>query len=445
MDVWSKGFLHQRQLDVLSSATVSPLRNKVGTATFAVPSDHPANASLQADGARVTCTYLGVQEFSGPVRKLAPELQVNGTTTYTAEDDVRIVQNTLGWVRPVASGSSQGQVQAQSLSDDGQAVSTVAHTAGTDAGYGAYVFDSTTTAAESAIKELVFRNLVQRIGRPVSVLNDQARGGNAFAAGKLPVVRMVPLLDVLQDLLEWSGLTLLVRQSTTAGVGFTLDVRPSRVFGPKLTLDSGIITDGIGQVAKPTATRAVVGGPGDDTARAWYSVVDAAAEAQHGDVIEVLKDASGVSPKWDSSITAAYQVAKYFHLQPANGTAAINAFLAALAAAGQEALTDGAARSGLSMTLAEAGVFRYGGANGIRLGDTLQVQASAGQPASGTTPAMAPVLLTGKVSGATITLDESGGVKAVPQVGERTDDPDAQLAQAIAGLQTALRRSAARK
>lgn len=49
------------------------------------------------------------------------------------------------------------------------------------------------------------------------------------------------------------------------------------------------------------------------------------------------------------------------------------------------------------------------------------------------------------MSGATITLDDQGGVKATTQVGDRTDDPDKQLTDAIQALQTALRRNAARK
>lgn len=443
LSAYSGAFAHQQDIDGLVSATVNPLRNKVGTTVFELPSDHPTNEWLQKDDARVVATYLGRQEMSGPCRLAATELQKDGTTTYTVEDDVRIWQNTLGWVRPVASGSSQGQAAAQSLSDDAQAVSTVAHPAGTDAGYGAYVFDAQASGAasltaEAAIKELTFRNIVQRVGRPATVMPDLGRGGNALSAGKLPVVRNVDLLSALQDLLNWSGLTLTARQGAN---GFLLDVRAGAVYPNKLTLDSGIITDGTGQRAKPNATRILVGGPGDDTARAYTTVVDAAAEAKYADVIEVLKDASSVNLTWASSVSAAYQVAKYYALQT-NAAADIAAFQAAMLATGQEGLTDGAAKSGLSMTLAETDTFHYGGdpaKGGVLLGDVIPVQVT---PAIGSAPAL---ILTGTVSGATITLDDQGGVKAQTQVGDRTDDPDQQLADAIAGLQTALRRAAARK
>lgn len=443
LDAFDKTFRWQQQIDGLQSATVEPKLNSLGTATFEVASDDPVNGWLQQKGARVQCTYRGKREVGGPVRLKTLGLLGGDTNTYVVEDDWRILVNALAWIVPVAGGYSSGHLDAQSLSDVAQAVVTQAPTAGTDNGYGAYVFDAATRTAETAIKELVRKNLVQRLGRPVTIAADQARGGDAFTAGKLPVLRFDTIADGIAALLAWSGLALQVTQID--GQGFGLDVYQPTPFPQVLTRDSGNIVSGTGTLTPPSATRIVVGGPGDDTARAFLGVADLTREADYNDVIEVLKDASGVNLNWPSSLATTYQVAKYYALRSEVAATDAAAFLAAMTAAGNEGLSDGQPTSGLSMELAETDSFHYGGTDGVQLGAPITAEASAATYDPSGALLSAAVRLTSPVTGATITLDHDKGVQCTTIVGQKADDPDQDLADAIASVQRALRRQAARK
>jgi hypothetical protein len=454
---FDQAFRRKRDVAGMRACDFGLALNATSSGTFELDADDDVNAYLQAPGARVTVSYRGKQEISGPVRKQGLGLLPTDRAVYTVEDDFRVFGNTAAWVVPVAAYSSQGKLDAQSLSDDAQAISTVAHPAGTNAGYGAFVFTvgaGGSLSAEAAIKQLVTANLVQRLGPawkaargtpgiPWSVSPNLDRGGDAGAAGKLPAPRFESLADNLAALLTWSGLRLVAYQDATPGTAqIVVDVVKPTTWTQTITLDSGILVDGSGSIAGPNATRVAVGGPGDVTARDWHEVLDGTGlEALWGDVIEVVKDASSAQITWpDPSVLAAqYQVPKFFRLRPEIDSATKATYLAALNTAGAEALTEGLPKSGIGVTLAETKSFHFGGDKGVTLGQNLPVQLAAaipGQPA--------PVILA-KVTGATIKFDEETGTVATTTVGERTDDPDLELSAALAAVQTALRRRASRK
>ena len=451
LDVYSKAFVHQREIGALRAANLGLLTNAVSSGTFELDADDPVNAYLQTPGARVTCTYRGKQEMSGPVRKQGLGLLPTDRAVYTVEDDWRVFGNTLSWVVPSPAYTSQGKLDAQALTDDAQAISTVAHDPGTNAGYGAFVFTTGTggsLTSEAAIKQLVRANLVTRLGAawqaargtagvPWTVYADQGRGGDAGVAGKLPVPRFGTMADDLGPLLTWSGLRLRAFQD---GAGISVEVDAPTTWTQLVTLDSGILTDGSGSIAGPNATRIAVGGPGDVTARDWHEVLDTTGlESLWGDVIEVLKDASSAPITWPTTVSSALQVAKYYRLRTEVDAASKATYLAALNQAGADGLTDGLPKSGIGVTLAETPTFHFGGTDGVALGTNIPIQLAAASRG-----ATAPIIVA-KATGATITLDEQTGITCTTTVGDRTDDPDLELATALAAVQTALRRRASRK
>lgn len=440
----------------IRSGEFHPTLNAAGTGTFSLDADDPVNAWLRTPGCRVVVNYRGRQELSGPVREQDLGLALTDRTSYVIEDDWRVLANTRAWVVPVAAYGSQGQLEAQSLSDDAQAISTVSHAAGTNAGYGAFVFSAPTTmTAEAAIKELIRQNLVARLGaawsaarggipNPHTIAADQGRGGIPGPAGKLPTPRFESLADNLSTLLQWSGLRVTVAQSTSSRT-VVVDVSVPPTYGATLTIDSGVLVDGQASLKGPTATRVVVGGSGDTTARAWSGVASTSLEQLYGDVIEVLKEASNVPMNWATTVPTAQQVEKYFPLQTANAAADVAAFRAAFTQAGNAGLTEGAPVSGLGVTLAETDSFHYGGPDGISLGTWLPIQAAAATYTRDGQLLSPPVVLVQQVTQANIVLDASAGVTAETVVGQRTDDPDLELARALGDVQRALQLRASRR
>lgn len=180
-------------------------------------------------------------------------------------------------------------------------------------------------------------------------------------------------------------------------------------------------------MAPPEVTRVVAGGPGDLAARAFAQVVYADREREWGTVLEAFKDATSAKTPWADGTDEAFQVAKYFLLDPNVSAADKAAFSAVLRDAAVKSLDEGAATSGLSIELSETRAFRLLGDDGVQLGDPVRAVAE-GQPFE------APV------TAVTVTLTDKGTVERKAEVGERKDDASRILARAIAALSTSNRR-----
>jgi hypothetical protein len=274
--------------------------------------------------------------------------------------------------------------------------------------------------AETAIKHLVGINF-NRLGRPVTIGADLGRGGNARAAAMLPQVRFGSLDTNLESLLEWSGLHLTLRQDPTLPT-INLEVGVPAVWPQTLTVESGIILDGTWSTADPEATRTIVGGPDELGARAFWGINDATGlEAEYGDIIEVFRDATGATRNWPDTIPDFKELAKYYLLRPEVSAADKAIFSTYLDAAGAKALAEGSPTSGLSLELSETEVFHFGGTDGIQLGDTITATSRG-------------LSFTDQITEATLSWDATDGLVVTPRVGTKTDDPDRQLAEAIASL-----------
>ncbi|MFF1382765.1 hypothetical protein ACFVWT_04285 [Arthrobacter sp. NPDC058288] len=235
--------------------------------------------------------------------------------------------------------------------------------------------------AETVVKT-VMAEAAARLGFPLTVAPSLGRG----ASGKY-TFRFHPAYDRLFPAVDQAGIGVTVRQD---GVGLLLDCYTPRDYPHELSSENGTVVGGTYSLAAPSTTRAIVGGQGEGVAREFREFKDTARESEWNDVIEVLQDAR------DSSSGDVY------------------------ADRANEVLAEGAPLAGLSLELSETKHFRYGG-DGLRVGDRVTAKIR-GQ-------AFTDVLREVRLS-----WDRAGDV-ATPIVGERTDDPDLNLAKRIRALQ----------
>ena len=413
---------------------ITPRFNAVGTGEIEVSASDPMLDFMLAKGARCRITYKGGHEMSGPLLHPSGKVTAFGTVIFQVEDDYRFMPNTLGWVMPNESIRSSGLLAPTSLSDHAQAWTDTAMEPGLAYGYGYYVFPQSidggmnafVPSAEAVVKALITANMVSRMGRPVTVGANLDRGGNAATAGMLPSVRMTPLDEAVTALLKWSGLGLSF-QHDGINPTITAEVWEPNTWPLDLTVDSGVVLDGDWSQQDPTATRVVVGGPGEDVSRAFWDVRDTTGlEAEYGDIIEVFRDATGASLNWPDALADAYRVAKYYLLRSEVSTTDKNQFTGYLNAAGTKGLVEGAPTSGLSLTLSETEQFQYA-PGGFRLGDQISVTSNG-------------LTFTDQILAVTLSINATDGVTVTPQVGNRTDDTDELFARAISQLAAAQRR-----
>lgn len=423
IDVYSKDFEFLHPLtNPLDDTEFLPKFNGKGTATLIVAPDAEANEYLQEDGARIVASYRGEHLLSGMVRSDAGTLSPNGSLSYAVDDDYRILDGALAWVapgRPLAPAA---------LADLGQAWQTgPAGTTGTTTGQsGHFIWPAGVDTAEAMIKHLAQVNLVDRLGRPVTILPNLDRGGNARTGGLMATLtpRNGTLSEEIAPILEWSGLGLRVWQEDR-GSGLLLDVFEPATWPSELDYTSGAIASGDYQRHRASATRVVAGGPGEGPDRAFLSVIDAELEARYGDVIEVFVDATGATLEWPESLADTFRVPKYFTLRPEVGSDLKARFLAYLQAAGKKKLDELRATASIAAALAETEAFTMYGDGGLRPGDLVPI-ATPFEP------------IVERITSATLAL--SNGLTVTPTLGNITTDEDEAIWEAIAAIATGFRR-----
>ena len=350
--------------------TAIPRHNQQPTAELTIPADHRYARALAAPGTRVVVYHQDEQTLSGPVH-LIQSGRIEGvkTRTFQVRDDWSIFNRLLGWPNPAGTINQQG--------DDG-------------------THDVRTGPAETVIKGFLSANLA-RIGSgahhlPVTIAPDHGRGSTVTVEA-----RMQLLGDRLFPVVDQAGIGVRVRQTLT---GLSVDCYVPTDFPLTLSEDGGSITELGWSRRAPEVTRVIVGASGQGEARVFRGpFVNTAAETAYRTVVETFVDARDLKAA-DPNFTARV-------------TARANAVLA-----------EAAAKSGLSVRLAETDVFRYGGPAGARVGDRLPIEI---EPATDTEPA---VTVTDVLRSAYLTWSKSGD-EAVPFVGDRLDDPTLTLARAI--------------
>lgn len=363
--VYGKSFARKGFVGDPVSVSMTLRHNMPSTATIEVASDHTYLPALMAAGARVVIDYDGTQVLSGPIRSAEGFGSPDGSVTLSVEDDWRLLTRVLGWPNPTGAISAQGAATA---------------------------YDTKTAPAETVLKWFAGR-AVTRLGLPVTIATDLGRGSTITVQ-----MRMHPLADRLLPAIDQAGIGVTVRQ---VGAGLVVDCYTPSTYPYTLDPESGIVAAWKWSRSGPTATRTVIGGGGEGTAREFRERVNATAASDWGDVVEVFTDARDVSTAGEMD------------------------------ARGDVALAEGMPRSGLSLELAETDTFRYG--RGLVRGDLVPVQLVPGAP-----------LITDVLREATLTYTRDAGLQVQPVVGDRTDDPDRTLWGAVAKTLAAVRNINAR-
>lgn len=237
-----------------------------------------------------------------------------------------------------------------------------------------------TGSAETVVKT-VMAETATRLGFPLTIAPDLGRG----AVGTY-TFRFHPAYDRFFPAVDQAGIGVTVRQE---GAGLLLDCYEPRDYPHILSPESGTVIGGTYSLSAPAATRVVVGGQGEGVERTFKGFPDSARESEWTDIIETFQDAR------DSSVGDVY------------------------AERAAEVLAEGAPMSGLSLELSETPHFRYG-EGGLRIGDRVTAEIN-GQ------------LFTDTLREVRLSWDKRGDL-ATPVIGERTDDPDVQLAKRLRAL-----------
>lgn len=415
IDVYDKALAWQQSIGDPVHATFTPrVVPAVGTAEIEVRATDSVNEWLQTDGARIHVIYRGEHLFSGPVVSYQGDVIPGGTVTYQFEDDSRLLAQTLGWVAPT------GHLTATSTSDVSQTTPEQA------ASYQGYYDWGGARSVETAIKQIVGANF-SRLGRNVTIATDQGRGGTV-AQSNLPQVRFDTLDTVVGKLLALSNAPMIAGMYQTPGsTQLTFQVYMATTWPQVLTYESGVLTKGTYSMQAPAATRVVVGGPGQDTARAFQAVNDSTGlEATYGQVVEVFTDStSSGSLTWPDAVADANRQERYYPVTPGVASADITAFVNSLISGGQTALANGAPTSGIDIQLNETPGFHFGGSDGFHAGDTVTVGASG-------------ATFTEQITECTLAWT-TDNFTVSPTLGQQTNDPDVILLQAVQLLATRLR------
>lgn len=433
-DVYDKTMRWQGRITDPVSIAGSVRANALGAFEYRIRATDPMAEDILRKGTRISMSYLGQPLMSGMVRAKQGSLLASGDLVFQLQDDWRWLVNTLALVNPgnvlmptsLSATTAAGWAQASLPGGSGDAGAD-----GTIQGQsGFYQWAGTISTAEGAIKRIIADNLRDRLGRNVTIKPNLSRGGDAAAAGMLPIVRNSNVAEAVQALLDWSGLVLkLIQRPGTETV--EVDVYEPSVWAAPLTVASGIVPDGLWTMAPPLATRALVGGPGEGPARAFWEERDTGTlEADYGDIIEVFRDATGADLKWPSTLADTYRVAKYYLLRPEVSAAAKTALSNYLAAAGRKGLGEGKATTSVSATLSETETFHFGGVDGIQLGDLVNVTSATGS------------VFVERITEASFTL-AADGFSVQPILGDKTGSTDRKLATAIAKLAASQRKLSA--
>lgn len=437
IDVYDKNFVWIGRIGNPISIRGSVVFNGLSTFTIEVSADDRLVPDLIEYGARVTMIYKDAQLFSGMITGVVGSLLASGSVFLELQSDWRILQNTVALVRP------DNQIEATAISVKNTANpaaeaqawlpggASTQGTSGTTIGQvGYYQWDSGVVYSETALKTIIGENVIDRLGRPVTLATDLGRGGDIKTAGKLPLVRMNRLEDVCLEILAFDGLGLTLTQATRDDT-ITVDVYEPDVWDMPLTVNSGVIVGGSWSIQSPTVTRTILGAPGDLADRHFvnYTTGSAALESEWGDVVEIFRDAtSSADLIYPEGVTVEeLKVAKYYELRTDVSSAQKATYRASLNAAGARALSDGAPKFGITAELAETETFTFGGTTGVQLGDQVTVEGLGG------------TLYTDVITECRFDFGDQK-FQVTPIVGKRVDDPNVQIANAITQLANSQRR-----
>lgn len=364
MQLWDRSFAWKGPLDGIESLDATVRHNDAGSATLGVPSDNPRIATLNTPGARVGIQFRDGHLISGLIHKNRGTSRKgrgksrSGVQYFDVVDDKQVLKNIRAWPAPLRTEAQQGDENAY-------------YTLGR-------------RAAETVLKDVVTKNIVQRLGMPFTVEADQGRGGIMEST-----FRFHPIYDRVFPAFDLAGLGYNIRSRTG---GRVLEVYVPRNFALPLSEEDRTIQNADWAKQAPTVSRGVVAGQGEGKARIIRGFKNTALETEWGEIWETMVDAR------DTGDGDTY------------------------ALRGQEALAGGAARGSVSLDLMEAGNFVYGGTRGVKVGDRITAQVNNGQAS-----------IVDVLREVTMTWNRANGLVIRSTVGVK-DNPTAPVLDAITAL-----------
>ncbi|TQJ60476.1 ReqiPepy6 Gp37-like protein [Arthrobacter sp. SLBN-83] len=334
--------------------------DQVSTLTMSLPLGHKRVPNLMADGARLRVLFRGEHLISGPI--VSDSLESSGgkddTYTVTVEDDVRVLKEILGWPVPTAGIISQDSSEYRTYTGN----------------------------AESIVKAAVTENGVNRLAIPgLTVAPNLNRG--ATVPGGVPF-RFHPLAEQLFPAVTDAGIGVTVRQVDGSLV---LDVREPEQLTTKLSV-KGRTLKRVGMTrTRPAASRVVIGGQGEGTARKFRMLTDPLRESQYEMRAEAFRDAR------DDDTDAVMD------------------------ARGQETLREQGPKNGVSIDLAGSGIFQYG-PGGFHVGDSVPIEVTGG------------VTMTEVIRECTLRWKSAHHADIEPSAGEITNQPERAMANRFAAM-----------
>lgn len=362
--------------------------NEASTATIVLPMASPKSWLLTTEGHRVRITVRGLI-WSGWLD--AWELDGIGpaaSVTATFASDLTWFQQVLCWP---ADGTIPGTLPDESDDHEGP--------------------------AETVLKDYA-DEFISRLGLPWRVAGDYGRGSVIKAS-----MRMETPADKLLPAMQAAGIRVTLLH-LPGDAHLTLDVSPIATYTRTLTAASGVIgQDTKVSVKSPTASRVVVGGAGEGTARlfrqiGWTEVEDAwgrrtekfvdARDAQLDAANPLMDTAEEVEAVMDTRATTA--------LDEANAAIAVNA------------------------TLSETRWFQVR-AGVLEVGDRvpLDITVPTGDP-------LRPFHLqvTETITEVTLSWEAGKALTVTPKLGKLVDDPSGPVLTRVAQISRTLRQYAAR-
>lgn len=434
-------------IGTIAEATFTTRHLAQPTGTFSMPDDHPLNKRLLSDDARVIVRYKDEHLMSGKVRSPKGKITPGGTVGYELADDFRWLVGTGAWVNPTnpapATSLSATDVAAMGQASLPGGPSTAGADGTVQGQSGYYQWPAGVDLTESVVKNLIRVNF-DRLNRwsqnnappPIAAFKarnyalapDLGRGYSHRAAGDLPQVRNDSLDTYLIPLLRAAGLGIRFQQDPQSAT-VTVDIYQPKIYPQKLTVPSGIITDGDWSFTSTNATNVLVGGPGELAARIYRYFTAPASTLGALDVVETFKDAAGGQIDWPATLSDAYRVEKYMQLRPDIAPASYAEVLDAMVKGAADSLADGAPTAGVSVSLSETARFSYGGPKGFHIGDTMTIS-------TGDSRALE---FTDTLTECELKATANEGLVVTPVVGDKILNPNLRYARAIVGLAMNLR------
>lgn len=364
ISVYDKDRAYQCPIGNPSALTANIRHNDVSTLALSLPLSHSRVGALMADGARLKVTFQGEHLISGPIT--SDQLETDGGKglyTVNVEDDFRVLRDILGWPVPASAISSQSGAEYRTYTGN----------------------------AETIIKTAATENGVTRLAIPgLTVAANLNRG--ATVPGGVPL-RMHPLFDQLFPAITDAGLGVTVRQ---VGAGLVLDVYEPATHPRALSVKGGTLKQVTMTRTRPRASRVIIGGQGEGTARKFLALPDTARETQYGMKAEAFRDARD-----DNTDAVMY-------------------------ARGQETLDEQGPQNGVAITLAGSGIFKYG-PGGFHVGDRVPVKVTD------------TITITEVIKETTLEWKAKDYALASPVLGEITNLPERKTANLFRALARGLR------